>query len=164
MRVNCGYCGNEMSRGRVKIHERHCAQNPERVEKAKRHLCECCGASFASEIMLTIHSRVHREENQLFCKICKEGPFVTKITLHQHEKSHSWKRTYKCPKCPKIFGNSSNRDKHIRAIHEKLKPYKCTVCEMAFVDPSNLKKHIRIHTNEKVANFSQEIKLKLKFS
>ena len=46
--------------------------------------------------------------------------------LHeQHEKSHSWKRIYECPKCPKIFGNSSNRDKHIRGIHEKIKPYKC---------------------------------------
>ena len=71
------------------------------------------------------------------------------IMLRQHEKSHSWKRTYQCPKCPKIFGNSSNRDKHIRAIHEKIQPYKCTICDRSLSDPSNLKKHIRSHTKER---------------
>jgi len=72
------------------------------------------------------------------------------IKLKQHEKSHSWKQVYDCPKCDKKFGNSSNRDKHIRAIHEKIKPYKCTICNFQFSDPSNLKKHLLSHTKERL--------------
>jgi len=70
------------------------------------------------------------------------------ITLKRHEQSHNWKRVFDCPKCDRKFGNSSNRDKHVRGMHEKLKPYKCTICDKKFSDPSELKKHIQSHTKE----------------
>ena len=66
-----------------------------------------------------------------------------KISLEKHEKTHLWKRTYECPKCDKKFGNTSNRDKHIRAKHEFLKPYQCNLCDKKYSDPSNLKLHLR---------------------
>ena len=54
-----------------------------------------------------------------------------------------------------FLSNSSNRDKHFRAVHSTIKPYKCPECDYACADPTNLRIHLIRHTKE--ARFKCEI-------
>lgn len=106
--------------------------------------------------------------------------FLTETHLMRHIKNHDTKKNYNCPQCPKTFrigfqvietyiqwsltydtllitilSNSSNRDKHFRAVHSTIKPYKCPECDYACADPTNLRMHLIRHTKE--ARFKCEI-------
>ena len=48
-----------------------------------------------------------------------------------------------CEKCGKPCDSPFQLDRHVEAVHLKLKPYKCNQCNFASAHPSNLKKHVK---------------------
>jgi uncharacterized Zn-finger protein len=50
------------------------------------------------------------------------------------------RRIYSCTFCDRVFGSTSNLNRHIR-IHTNERPYACSVCSKAFANSSNRWKH-----------------------
>lgn len=55
---------------------------------------------------------------------------------------------FACDQCNQRFGRRSDRNRHIRVVHEKQRPFACPTCHAAFGERSNMLKHVRmVHEN-----------------
>jgi Zinc finger, C2H2 type len=55
---------------------------------------------------------------------------------------------FQCNQCLHRFRRKSDRNRHIRVVHEKQRPFVCPTCHSAFGEKSNMVKHIRmVHEN-----------------
>ena len=117
--------------------------------------CSVCSKKFGYKIELTIHVKIHMENNLNIidhnCKFCGKF-FVRSGSLSQHIKNiHLGKRNNKCDFCGKSFTLSGDLKKHIMTIHEGQRNYKCDYCEKSFSQSGPLKYHInRVHEGQKV--------------
>lgn len=71
-----------------------------------------------------------------------------KQIINKETESVAKKTQFKCPHCPKEFGQSSHLSAHIRT-HTGEQPFQCTHCPRAFSQASNLRKHMCIHSGER---------------
>ena len=53
------------------------------------------------------------------------------------------KRAHACPRCDRTFGKPSDRDRHVRTVHEKRKDHACPHCAAAFGVAGTLMTHVR---------------------
>lgn len=55
---------------------------------------------------------------------------------------------FACDSCPARFRRKSDRNRHVRVVHEKQRPFVCNICQSAFGEKSNMSKHIKmVHEN-----------------
>lgn len=55
---------------------------------------------------------------------------------------------FACEFCPSRFRRKSDRNRHVRVVHQKQRPFVCDRCQAAFGEKSNMIKHIRmVHEN-----------------
>lgn len=55
---------------------------------------------------------------------------------------------YDCPQCEATFRRRSDRNRHVRVVHEKQRPFACPTCQNRFGEKSNMLKHVRmVHEN-----------------
>ncbi|KAF7332272.1 C2h2 conidiation transcription factor [Mycena kentingensis (nom. inval.)] len=52
------------------------------------------------------------------------------------------------PRCKQSFGRDADLQRHINAVHLRIKDHICDVCGKAFSQPSGLKIHMNAHTGE----------------
>uniref|UniRef100_A0A3Q2X057 PR/SET domain 15 n=1 Tax=Haplochromis burtoni TaxID=8153 RepID=A0A3Q2X057_HAPBU len=78
------------------------------------------------------------------------GPVLKRHRAREH------KKVYACPRCNKIFQNSSNLNRHIRSHGDKL--FKCDECDKLFSRKESLKQHISYKHSKNVPD--QEYKYK----
>ena len=52
---------------------------------------------------------------------------------------------YHCKECGYSVSNKYSFNKHIKAVHEKIKDYKCDECNFASSEKGNLKRHKSKH-------------------
>ena len=53
------------------------------------------------------------------------------------------RRARACPRCDSTFVRPSDRDRHVRTVHEKRKDHACPHCDATFGQASSLKTHVR---------------------
>ena len=73
--------------------------------------------------------------------------------------SGSPKKLHECPCCGKIFSQSGDLKRHVKAVHEGVKDQKCETCGKCFAEAGSLKKHIRAIHEGKDKYFSSKLKL-----
>ena len=58
---------------------------------------------------------------------------------------------FKCDKCLKILSSKTRLDRHVRAVHDKIKDHECKQCKKRFLWENYLKKHEEVvhHSNRK---------------
>ncbi|KAH8268726.1 hypothetical protein KR018_000023, partial [Drosophila ironensis] len=106
--------------------------------------CSECDRSFAHQVLLNAHMRVHSGERPFKCTYCDRA-FSQKGNLQTHQRLHTGERPYKCPHCPREFGQNGNLTAHIRT-HTGERPFQCKYCNKAFNVKVLLQKHTAQHT------------------
>lgn len=112
-----------------------------------RKICKQCGKTFEDNAALIAHTFTHTKGSQFKCDICSEI-FTNEYSLRQHKMRHP-ETKYPCELCDMIFSRHTNRQRHIRIVHRKLKPYPCPHCEKSFGKSGTRKLHIMRHTGER---------------
>ncbi|XP_075698581.1 uncharacterized protein LOC142663697 [Rhinoderma darwinii] len=115
--------------------------------------CLECGKHFKKKSILSMHERIHRNENPFSCPECDRG-FYHKSHLIVHQRSHTGERPYSCSECRKCFRQKSELVQHLR-IHTGEKPFLCSECGKCFTQKSDLVKHQRSHTGVKPFSCSE---------
>ena len=60
------------------------------------------------------------------------------------------RRAHPCSRCDSTFKSPSERDRHVRTVHEKRKDHACPHCAAAFGEAGSLTKHVRtVHEKRK---------------
>jgi len=82
--------------------------------------CDQCGVSVKS-YALKPHIIVHHTADTskpFVCQDCGKG-FSTKQKYQDHRNIHTGEKPHLCKYCPRTFGDTSNRNKHIREAHHE---------------------------------------------
>ncbi|XP_041470863.1 zinc finger protein 624-like [Lytechinus variegatus] len=82
------------------------------------------------------------------CRYCPKR-YSLRSSVRTHEKEqHTGDVVFKCPHCPKIFGNEYRLIDHLRS-HEENRMYRCTLCPKTFGSESALNNHQGEHNGLK---------------
>lgn len=119
----------------LKTHEKRDETN------RKRHLCDICGKSYASNRQLVAHHRVHSGIKPFSCKTCEKS-FTKREYLVLHERIHTGEKPYICQYCGKRFNQPAPLKLHIRG-HTGEKPYVCHICDIGFPSKFGLQTHLK---------------------
>jgi hypothetical protein len=63
---------------------------------------------------------------------------------------------FKCPHCPFRCSYNSYLQRHIKAVHDKIKDFECVICPYKCSDNGSLKKHIKV-VHDKIKDFECSI-------
>lgn len=111
---------------------------------SRPYLCEDCGSNFKNPASLR-HHRIRKHQptnNKKECTVCNKMIPIYSMSKHMHtHKAY----TIQCPRCDKMFKNTSTLKQHIR-IHEDQRQYKCDMCGVGFNRRDGLRLHMKVHT------------------
>jgi len=83
------------------------------------------------------------------CKVCLKN-FKKKSDRDRHIRFvHENEKNFACETCNRRFSTTNHRNQHVRSVHEKEKKFACEVCEKRFSRKTLLTVHERIHSGEK---------------
>jgi len=120
-----------------------------KVKHTRTNLCPCyvCGKELASQEHLDDHVLLHSEAS-FTCDVCGLK-FSTVKSLNLHRKNKHLEKKIICEYCSKKFAIKSQHDKHVIAIHTKVRKFSCDQCEVKCTSKVNLRRHVVIHSDEK---------------
>ncbi|XP_017486192.1 PREDICTED: uncharacterized protein LOC108374703 [Rhagoletis zephyria] len=190
----CSFCPREYnSETSVKLHEKkiHLREKPEPKEcpicqkkvdphylkhhidnvhtSERKFVCDVCGDSFKSYVLLHSHKRLHLERN-FPCTVCTKK-FIRSFDLKVHMRIHTGEEPYSCHICDRRFKIKVRLNYHLQrhaGIKRKCKecgkefnhvkqlkihsykhtgmPYRCSVCDYACAQRDVFRKHLlRMH-------------------
>ncbi|KAF7998234.1 hypothetical protein HCN44_009632 [Aphidius gifuensis] len=119
----------------------------------RAYLCEDCGADFKNPASLR-HHRIRKHNpttNKKECPVCHK--VVPYYSLSKHMYTHK-EYTIKCPRCDKMFKNSSTLRQHLR-IHEDQRQYRCDTCDVGFNRRDGLRLHMKVHEKGDSRSFKE---------
>lgn len=109
--------------------------------------CADCNLTFDSMRDYRSHWRRHTTQGQPFkCKHCYWS-FASDISLRKHLKMHAFEKLYNCVTCGRKFWESESLRYHVYS-HTGEKPYKCSMCGRAFRLEVHLMIHMEKHNGE----------------
>lgn len=146
----CHVCDTDcLTKGAKKNHMRKFHPKP------KVYACHdpSCNTRFSAKCNLSKHYRsVHMKVRPYRCQNCT-STFSERNKLIKHQDTvHGGARPFSCtePGCQKMFGQKSDRTRHIAVVHLGHRRYKCGDCAKAFGRKSSLAQHVmRIHKQTK---------------
>ncbi|XP_023314530.1 zinc finger protein 888-like [Trichogramma pretiosum] len=92
----------------------------------------------------------HKSIRSFDCEICHKS-FGQKSNLQRHINAiHNRNKPFECDICHKSFGLKHHLKYHINGVHNRSKPFECEVCHKSFGCKSNRNKHINaVHNHDK---------------
>lgn len=91
----------------------------------------------------------HSVVNKLYlCQFCHRK-CSSPSELLRHNRIHLNLLSFKCPNCPRVFGQESNRNTHLKSHHLKNHWHQCSYCGKQFMNKADYARHIGIHTGYK---------------
>ncbi|XP_023326996.1 zinc finger X-chromosomal protein [Eurytemora carolleeae] len=139
----CALCGKSF---------KNLAFHTYKVHSGKIFTCDHC--DFKSTLNCTIKkhiAQVHEGSTQT-CDLC--GKVVKELKHHKIRGCPFTKRKvrHQCDHCEKSFSLKDGLNRHIRAVHFKLKDKSCQHCNYRSAESFNLRMHIaRVHEGRKVS-------------
>jgi hypothetical protein len=123
------------------------------------HKCDLCSyRTYSLSNLENIHKRIHFNERNFICEICKKG-FKNHKQLINHRVKHRTElengtakeslSKHVCNLCDRTFNDSRLLRTHFDIVHKKLRPFICIDCGYSAASRSALKSHLRSHTGEK---------------
>lgn len=85
------------------------------------------------------------------CHICVSR-FKTRSDKNRHIRIvHERMRPYPCDECDARFSEKNKLRRHKETVHQKLRPFRCPVCRISFGELGNLRQHCSsIHTDYRI--------------
>ena len=115
-----------------------------KVHGPKNFICDSCGKSFATDLMLNEHKMIHLSKT-ILCPVVECGLKVaTELKLRQHTHNcHKKKKELKhhCHECPKIYDQQGKLKLHVAVVHRGERPFKCVKCDFTATAPNTLREH-----------------------
>ena len=120
--------------------------------------CSRCGCKMLLE---TYFSKNRRGEYFKTCDGCRsrhkcelcDAKFSYKCLLNRHIKAvHDKIRDFKCDLCDYTCSDKYHLPQHIKAVHDKIRNIKCELCSHEFSCSSNLNQHIK-QVHDKIRDF-----------
>ncbi|XP_064640457.1 transcription factor E4F1-like [Lineus longissimus] len=124
------------------------------------YTCEVEDCDFKTDKVykLNLHKEVHSEKRPYACNQCPKS-FKQINQLRTHQIVHlgksadpsidKWYTSKICGICKRSFVNVKCLNKHIEAVHSKIKPFICQFCGHTAARKAMLQLHLRTHTGEK---------------
>jgi hypothetical protein len=124
------------------------------------YACEVEHCNFKTDKVykLNLHKEIHGEKRPYICDQCSKS-FKQLNQLRNHQIIHldknanptddRWYSSKTCGICKRSFANVKCLNKHIEAVHSKIKPYICQFCGHTAARKAMLQLHLRTHTGEK---------------
>lgn len=113
------------------------------------YVCRSCGDSFATEVRLKAHAKIHATGNYP-CPVCNKM-FPLQIYMKKHvTASHSDKLKFKCFHCDVMFKSEYKRHSHVVKCHaEYAESITCELCGKMFDWMKHFIRHMkRKHASE----------------
>lgn len=123
------------------------ADVPRKVKLSKtEYVCQICTKSFSHNSNLKRHHHnLHRQKLSASCPTCgkvfSRADYVAQHIKTVHETANASLSDTQCNLCHKKFSQKCTRDRHIRAVHWKVKPFVCKFCGMKTAYINDLIKH-----------------------
>lgn len=136
----CRYCTKFVVK---ENYQEHVKQNHKLLK------CEICTRVFFNVITFQSHMKTH-DPPKYSCDICDQK-YSIKGSLKKHILGIHLRKIprSKCEICGKVV-NTSNLQRHIKAIHKKERDYFCDVCHKGFQKPEHLIQHLAaVHLKQK---------------
>ena len=78
------------------------------------------------------------------CKCYRANNLFLNAKRRRLKSCLSCRNRHKCSKCDYKCGSNADLQKHIKAVHDKIKDFKCNKCDYECSGNSNLQKHIKM--------------------
>lgn len=134
--TRCDVCGFVLKSVRLlQVHKKivHCPPS---------FTCDICGEKFRRPHQLRNHQkRMHARKKEEKCTRCGLELY-TKNELKIHMKQKHYGKFFKCHVCHKAFPRSTERLRHIKAVHMKYRPFSCDLCDYRTNERRNLNRHL----------------------
>ena len=87
-------------------------------------------------------SSMKKHPKQLNCNDCGRS-FISKGDMQRHINAvHLKLKPYECEQCQKSFTRENDMQKHVNMVHLKIRPFECEQCQKSFSKKDHLKDHI----------------------
>ncbi|XP_065080127.1 oocyte zinc finger protein XlCOF6-like isoform X2 [Ochlerotatus camptorhynchus] len=156
----CVHCGEIFAKRLfLTIHERTFHADVPKEEDPKRRCCGCY-LEFPNMEQLQQHaSTTHKlQRNQIAdetkpfeCDICCKR-FISKYSLHHHQKKANQGRRYVCEVCGRSFNRAFDKANHA-TTHSTEMPFACDICGRRFKNRLYLKNHLKLHASGETKEF-----------
>ena len=107
------------------------------------HHCDICGKAFANKKSIIAHKKWLHEGRRFQCAHCAKW-FSSKRDVERHIKAvHLKIKDFQCQLCEKTFSVKQSLTNHIKAVHDNIKDFQCQQCYKTFSLKKNLTCHIK---------------------
>lgn len=114
-------------------------------EHYQNFVCDICGAGFANEISLPVHSEMH-DTGRFKCIYCPDIFKFERNRANHELKLHNNAKERTCKDCNKVFGTRYKKRIHNMKVHgvkAKVTSVPCCACGKQYNSSWELNKHIR---------------------
>ena len=89
-------------------------------------------------------SSIKKCKNQFKCNDCGSS-FIFKVHLQRHINAiHLKLKPYECDQCKMSFAQKSQLDTHVKIIHQEIKAHKCKYCQLHFARKHGMQTHVNM--------------------